>query len=220
MKKNFLYLILIFQTFVLPLVVNGQSALNLHITGIGLHLGDKPNSKLYENNLDELGNFVTEPLVILTYQRFLKSTRNSLQISQGLYSDAAAQMAGFTFFSFKKKIIHSYKNVVSIAIGPNLSYRQDWHTINGYIPDNSFKVDGQWEYKWLFAAEINYYYYLGNRSDFALSLHYGYEKKTIFLTLGYRFWINPLVHEKKCDCDKAWDFHFRDIPRKLKRIFK
>ena len=164
----------------MPVATNGQSALNLHITGVGLHLGDKPNYRFYENSLDELGNFVTEPLVILSYQRFLKATRNSLQISQGLYSDAAAQMAGFTYFAFKKKIIHSFKNVISVSIGPNLSYRKDWHTINGYIPDKSFKVDGQWEYKWLFAAEINYYYYLGKRSDFAISLYYGLENKTMF----------------------------------------
>ncbi len=219
MKKYFLFLFLLIQAFFHSITTNGQSALNIHLTGIGLHLGNKPNYKIYENRLDELGNFVTEPLIILSYQRFLKATRNSLQFSQGLYSDAAAQMAGFTFFSFKKKILHHYKNVISVSMGPNLSYRKDWHTINGYIEDKSFTVDGQWEYKWLFAAEINYYYYLGKRSDFTLSLHYGYEQRTVFFTLGYRFWINPMVHEKKCDCEKSWGFKFKDIPRKLKRIF-
>lgn len=206
--------------FLFPVITIGQSAINFHVTGIGLHLGNKPNYKIYENRLDELGNLVAEPFAALTYQRFIKATKTSLQISQGIYSDAAAQMAGFTFFSLKKKILHSYKNVLSIAIGPNLSYRKDWHTINGYIEDKSFIVNGQWETKWLFAAEINYYYYLGKRSDFSVSLHYGYEKKTIFLTLGYRFWINPLVHEKDCDCNRSWNFRFKDIPRRLKRIFK
>ncbi len=220
MKKNLLYLLLIFQAFALPVATNGQSALNLHITGVGLHLGNKPNYRLYENALDKNGNFVTEPLAILSYQRFLSATRNSLQISQGLYSDAAAQMAGFTYFAFKKKIIHSFKNVVSVSIGPNLSYRKDWHTINGYIEDKSFTVDGSWEYKWLFAAEVDYYYYLGKHSDFAMSLYYGLENKTMFLTIGYRFWINPLVHEKKCDCEKSWGFKLKDIPRKIKRIFQ
>jgi len=219
LKKYLLYLFWLIQAFFLSITTNGQSALNLHLTGIGLHLGNKPNYLIYENRLDESGNFVVEPLVILSYQRFLKATRNSLQISQGLYSDAAAQMAGFTFFSFKKKIVHSFKNVISIAIGPNLSYRKDWHTINDYIEDKSFTVDGQWEYKWLLAAEINYYYYLGKRSDFALSLHYGYEQRTVFCTIGYRFWINPLVHQKKCDCEKSWGFKFKDIPKKLKQIF-
>lgn len=219
MGKIYIYIFLIVPLFFYPIATNGQSALNLHLTEIGLHLGNKPNCKIYKRRLDELGNFVAEPLIILSYQKFVKATRNSLQISQGLYYDAAAQMAGFTFFSFKKKILHSFKNSISVAIGPNLSYRKNWHTIDEYIEDKSFTVDGQWEYKWLFAAEINYYYYLGKRSDLSLSLHYGYEQRTVFFTLGYRFWINPLAQEKKCDCVKSWNFKFKDIPRKLKQIF-
>ena len=220
MKFKLIILITLSLGLISPKALIGQSALNLHLTAIAFHVSDKPNYLLYENSLDELGNIVVEPMAILTYQRFFKTTRNSFQISQGLYSDAAAQMAGFTYFSLKKKLIHSFKNVISISIGPSLSYRKDWHKINGYIEDNSFTVDGTWEYKWLFAAEINYYYYLAKRSDFSVSLHYGYEQRTIFLTVGYRFWINPLVHEKKCDCENAWNFKFKDIPRYFKRVFK
>ncbi len=214
LKRNLFYLLLIFQLFVLPVATNGQSALNLHITTIGAHIGNNPNYRFYKNALDKNGNFVTEPLIMLSYQQFLKNPRNSLEITQGLYLNANARMTGFTYFAFKKKIIHNFKNVVSVSIGPNLTYWKNLHDIYGIYTEST------WAHKWLLAAELSYYYYLGVRSDLTTSLHYGLENKTIFWTIGYRFWINPMVHEKKCDCEKSWNFKIKDIPKRIKRIFQ
>jgi len=198
-KKEIIFLLLVFITYLQSF---SQSNVSLNLTAIGFHLFDKPNINIYENKLDSNGNFNTEPGLILSFELYTRENYSSIQLTQGIYSDAAAQEAGFTFVGFRRRFYHKYKNQWSIAIGPVVAYRRDWTQILGYIPEKGYTKNGRFEYRLWGFAELEYNYLLNKRSDLCFSIIYGYSTPDAFtFTLGYKFWINPNIKRTKdCNC--------------------
>jgi len=157
-----------------------QSAMNIEFFALGYHPFKNPNYEIYENSLSSDGTWVVEPGLILSYQKFIRLTHTSLQINQGIFSDAAAQFAGYTGLALKRKFFHKYKHSFSFAIGAAYLYRSNWHNISRYVPEYDFTEsrNNKFESKFSYTYELKYYFYVGkidglSRSDLSLAVLYG-----------------------------------------------
>jgi len=193
---------------------NAQSTIAFDFFPVGLHF-DRTNFLIFENKIDYNGNAVIEPGGCLTYEFFIKETINSIQIQQGLFFDAAAQVSGWSQISFRKKIFHKYKHKLSLAAGPALTYRRDWYKIDGYQPEPSYMENGNWEFRWAIPIQLQYSLYTSSKTEFLASLLYHYERHTIFPTIGFKYWISTKVRfQKDCNCNDAFRKRkFRDFFR-------
>lgn len=200
MKKVRLHRILYFLLcFFLSFQVNGQSAVSLNFSGIGYHPFGNPNYRLYENIIGESGAWVVEPGAYLSYEKFIRLTHTSLQLTSGLYSDAAAQFAGYTGLYFKRKVFHKYKHSFTLAAGGAYLYRKDWSEMTGYHRDYNFNVGKKYETCWSFTSELMYYHYLTGMSDINIGFLYGHQYHTFTFVAGIRYWFNPIVKFRECD---------------------
>jgi hypothetical protein len=188
-----------------------QSTLIFEFTGIG-HPFDKKNIASFENKADANGNLIIEPGIYLTYESYIKKNYVSLQIVQGLYSDAAGQLAGFTQFGYRNRFFHKWRNAFSISFGPTLLYRDDWNNISEYVPQKGWFQNGDWQTRWTLAGELEYNYFLSKRGDLAVSLTFNYEYLGLGFWVGYRYWIQTKVkHNGKCNCHTgAYKKTFKD----------
>lgn len=195
----------IFFLMFLPLFSAAQSTVSLDLFPVGLHPIDRSRYLLFENRIDYNGNAVVEPGAILTFEFFTNETRRSIQVQQGFYSDAGAQAAGWTQLAWRAKLIHSYKNKISIAFGPALTYRKSWYSLEGYAenPEKKYKVNGDLEFRWACPVQLQYNYYTGKRSELNVSVFYHYERNSFFPSLGFKYWMSTKVY-KNCDCDDGF----------------
>ncbi len=218
--------IIIIILFFFNIQAFSQSAINFDFFGLGYHPFDNPNYIIYENSISSDGSWVIEPGIIISYQKFILLTHTSIQLNQGLYSDAAAQFAGYTGLSLKRKFFHIYKHSFSFALGAAYLYRDKWNDISRYVPEYDFVSGKKFETKFSYTCEFKYYYYLGkekgvSRSDFNIGFFYGHQFETFTFTLGYRYWINPNVKiRKKCDDCGSKKFNRKKIKMWFKRNFK
>ena len=167
----------------------------------------QPDKNIYENRIDDNANFIRSPGILLSYQKYIYLTRLSFQLSQGIFTDAIANLGGFTSLFLKYKFYHKYKISFSLGIGPSFSYREDWHNSYRYVENDNYTINGKYQTKWYLGSEFSFYYYLSKRSDVSISLLYGHEYGAFALNFGYKFWINPSVKFKSgCrDCKNKFN---------------
>jgi hypothetical protein len=176
-----------------------QSTIQLKFSPLGIHPFNETNSHLFENKIDENGIFVTEPCFILSYEAFLRSDTFAFRGMLGFLSDAASKPAFLLHLGFKQRLIQVWRNSLSVGLGGNLYGRDSWSTIYGYVPDNSWAANGDWEYKIGYMAEIEYALFLNDNNDITLSAIYGHQPKTFTFTIGYKYWFSSIIkHPKKC----------------------
>ncbi|MFH2142956.1 MAG: hypothetical protein ABIJ97_11070 [Bacteroidota bacterium] len=175
-----------------------------------------PDHIIYENDLSSDGTWIVEPGAYLSYQKYIRLTHTSLQLTNGYYSDAAAQFAGFTGLYLKRKLFHKYKHSVSLAVGGAWTFRKSWNDFPGYVNESGFNQHKKFETKWMFTSELIYYHYLSNRTDLNVGFLYGHQDKTFTFVVGVRYWINPNVNIR--DCDECGEKKFNR--GKLKRWIK
>jgi len=195
-KKVFLliYLILCIAFFSFT-----QSTIQLKFTPVGVHPFNEINSQLHENRIDANGNFVVEPCFILSYESFLYSDTFAWRGMFGFLSDAASKPAIIMHLGVKQRLVQIWRNSVSLCAGLNLYGRQLWRTIPGYVSDESWKVNGTWEYKPGFMAELEYALFLNDKNDLTLSLIYGHQPNTFTATIGYKYWFSSIIkNPPKC----------------------
>jgi hypothetical protein len=195
--KYYFVFILIFVSGLLC----AQSNISLRTILLGFHPGENPNSNIYVNKLDANGAFCIEPGLIASYEAYLFADVLSFRFLQSFYVDAAAMPAGFTGLEIKRRIMMHYRNSMHLAAGPSVIYRNDWNKIDGYSPTDKYKLNGRWQYKYYFLAELEYDFYISQKSDLNLSFLYGYSGKGLAINFGYRYWISTkIVNKKKCHC--------------------
>ena len=172
-----------------------QSSIEFKLITIGLHPDKslRQDPLMYENRIDDNGNFIFEPGLMISYQKYIYLAALSFQFSQGFYSDAAASIAGTSNILLKYKFFHHYKVTASLGLGPSLSYRMDWHNINQYIDNDGYNVNGHWQTKWMLGAELSFYLHNGNNGDYSLSFYHGASYGGVLVSVGYRYWFNSLV---------------------------
>jgi hypothetical protein len=220
MKVRLKNILIVFAIILCSTYSFSQSSLSINLSGVGYHPFDIPNYKIFENSIGTSGVWVVEPCAILEYQKFIRLTHTSIQVSQGIYSDAAARFAGFTGFYLKRKFYHKYKHSFSLALGGAYLYRRSWSEISQYTPESDFNAGEKFETRFSFSAELNYYLYITNRSDFAISVLYGHQHETFTFMLGYRFWLNPNVNLRECDSCGDKKFNRKPIRSWIKRHIK
>lgn len=202
MKKLVLYIILYSVVQLYSHSISGQVVANLKLGYLGIHPGENLNADLYENALVPAGTIVVEPSVWIGLEYFMREDYLSFQVYQGFLSDAAARSAGFTFVGFKRRFWRVYRSSFYIEFGTSFSFRQNWNTLAGYIPEKNYDGSGKWQTKWIyFSGGIDYYFYLTKKHDLSLSAFYGHYDKTFTFTLGYRYWFSTVFkHPKPCKC--------------------
>jgi hypothetical protein len=196
--------------------LNAQSTFSIEALTVGIHPFGNPNVGVYENNLDSMGIFNTEPGLMLSYEFFIKDNWLSLQLSQSVFADAAGLTAGFTEFSMRFLFFHKYRNQLYIELGPALTYRRSWDVLGPrYTPETTYKKDGKMEYRPSAIAKLEYDVFIGNNNDINISILYGHSYKTFSFLIGYRHWISTNVRfTKDCNCN-----HFKQKGW-LKKLFK
>jgi len=202
LKLAILFLIIFnMQTF-------SQSSLDLKLMFLSLHpVKDmrQPDTKIYENSIDNNGNLIKCPGIIFEYNKYFYLTTWSFQFTQGVFVDAIANLAGFTHLLLDYKLYHKKKIAVNIGLGPGLSYRQSWFNNNRYVPNDKYAINGDIQTKWFLASELDFNYYVGKRLDVNLSLLSGHEYGTVSINFGMRYWVNSIVKFKDCNtCKKKY----------------
>lgn len=197
LKNKILYL-----TFLVAFttsIVHAQSTIQLKMSFLGIHPFNEVNNHLFENRLDANGIFITEPGLILSFENFLRGDTFAWRGMMGFFSDAASKPAIFIHLGFKQRLLQIWRNSFSLCVGGNLYGRDSWSTIPGYITDNSWGANGDWEYKLGIMAELEYALFLNDNNDITLSVLYGHQPNTFSFTVGYKYWFSSVIkNPKKC----------------------
>jgi hypothetical protein len=214
--------ILISSFIAISIFSYSQSSIGLNFSPIGIHSGGiNQDPLIFENKLTSNGSLILEPGYQLNYQKFIHLTVLSVEIRQGIHSDAAAKMAGHIGLGLRWKFFHYGKSSFSISAAPIYAFRENWKDIPQYIDNDYYKDNGKYQYKFLLGSELIYNFYLGKHSDINLALSYNNSRNTLALSIGYRHWINPYVNikDQKCaSCGKRWSQgRFRKFWRRVWR---
>jgi len=163
---------------------------------------------MFENKLTNDASIIVEPGYQLSFEKYIYLTVLSLEIRQGIHSDAAAKMSGHVALGLRWKFFHVGRSSFSISAAPVYAYRENWKSIPQYIDNDGYIDNERFQYRFLFGSELEYNIFVGKRSDISFSLMYNNSKSSLTFGLGYRFWINPYVNlkEDKCtSCGKRWN---------------
>jgi hypothetical protein len=186
----------------------GQSSIGLKLSPVGFHpFGINQDPLMFENKVTSNGSLIVEPGYQFNFQKFIHLTVLSLEIRQGIHSDAAAKRAGHIGLGLRWKFFHMGKHSVSISASPIYAYRENWKKISQYVENDGYIDNGKYQYKFLVGSELVYNFYLGKRSDINLALTYNNSRNTLAVSIGYRHWINPYVNikDRNCNsCAKRW----------------
>ncbi|MBI4646679.1 MAG: hypothetical protein HY738_08855 [Bacteroidia bacterium] len=176
-----------------------QTNVNLKITGLGFSVKRSEYSMLFENNIDKAGHWIFEPGLLLSYEYYVLEYDHSVRFQQGVLLDIAAQPCGYTQIYYRMRVWKVWRNSVNFGIGPEIYYRASWNRFADYKDHGDMDIIGNAEYRLMpFSAELEYDYYLSNRSDFSISVAYN-QPFTITLAVGYKFWISTKIkHKRKC----------------------
>lgn len=209
--KNILFLLIILFSG----IANGQSTFSLEVMTLGLHAFEKPNLALFENALDQDGNFSAEPGLAISYETFVRDNWASFQLTTSIFSDAAGQMAGFTEISFRLMFFHKWRSSLYLSAGPALTYRDSWSRLSYgnivYNPETKYYNEGKWEILPSLVGKLEYDIFLGRKSDVLIGIYYGHSYHAFTATLGYRYWFSTKVkHTRKCDCKDKYRKKFSD----------
>lgn len=148
-----------------------KNAFTVKYFGLSMHLRQTPYPELFKNRLDRKGIAVLNFGGIIGYDRFVVRDVISVRIEQGLYSDCASSMAGFTHLGWRGQIFRSGRHSLNGGFGPTLVYRRDWNRLPGYEDDGYFERSGDWQYKFYwYGGEFEYNYQLKGQYDLSLNL--------------------------------------------------
>ncbi len=179
--------------------VSSQSTMQFKLSVLGVHPFEESNSHLFENRFDANGIFIFEPCLIFSYESYLLSDTFSWRGMFGGINDAASKPAIFFHLGVKQRIIQIWRNSFSIGLGGNLYGRDSWSTILGYVEENSWKANGDWEYKLGIMAELEYALFLNDNNDITISVLYGHQPNEFTFTVGYKYWFSSIIkHPRKC----------------------
>lgn len=206
-KKDIKHLVT-FIVLLSTLSLYSQSSIGLKISGPTLHSSWNQDPEMFENRLTKDGSVIMEPGYQLNFQKFIYLTSLSIEVRQGIHSDAAAKMAGHFALGLRWKFFHYKRSSFSISAAPVYSYRENWNNIQQYKDDNLFVDNGKYQYKFLLGSELTYNLYIGKRSDLSFSLMYNNSHNAVAFGVGYRYWINSKVNFKDDNCNscgKRWN---------------
>lgn len=151
--------------------INYKNALTLKFFGFTMHLKESPYPEIFPNKLDEKGYATMNYGGIVGYDRYLKSKKFSIRAEQGLYTDCAGKLAGFSHLGFRVLLIEHGRHALNAGLGPTLVYRKDWNRLDGYLDDGYFKRKGDWQYRFYwYGAEMEYNYLLNNSTSISVNL--------------------------------------------------
>ncbi|MCC9168782.1 hypothetical protein [Pontibacter harenae] len=164
--------------WLLPLCVLAQDSLKSYknaftvkLFGMSLHLRESPYPEIFPKRIDDKGYLVLNVGGIVGYERFVVRDAISVRVEQGIYTDCAASLAGFTHIGWRGRIFEKGRHSLNGGIGPTLVYRRDWNRIDGYEDDGYFNRSGQWQYKFYwYGGEFEYNYKLSEQTDFSANL--------------------------------------------------
>jgi hypothetical protein len=167
--------------------------IGLKFFGLSIHPHGDENAKLMPLRLDPKGVLVINLGGMLSYEKFIYKDVLSVKAVQGLYSDCAARLGGFSHLGLRAKIFTAGKHSLYGGIGPTLVYRRNWHELPGYQDPAYFegKPSATWQYKFLwYGGEFEYAYQLTERFSFASTFIPGYPK-LISLSFGVKYLTKP-----------------------------
>ncbi|WP_018476656.1 hypothetical protein [Pontibacter roseus] len=148
-----------------------KNAFTVKFFGLSVHLRETPYPEIFRNRLDERGILVANFGGIIGYDRFVVRDVISVRVQQGLYSDCASSLAGFTHLGWRGQIFKTGRHSLNGGIGPTLVYRRDWNRLKGYEDDGYFSRSRDWQYKFYwYAGELEYNYRLSEQNDLSLNL--------------------------------------------------
>jgi len=190
----FSFLSLFFCKFVV-----GQSNINLKLITLSVYPVESENVALFKYGIDKKGLYAFEPGIILSYEYFGGDQRTSFELSQAVFIDRAAQLAGFTHIGIRRVVFTHYRHSLCLGIGPAFYYRNNWSDLSGYVEDEGYSTEGEYQYKlvWL-SGEIEYGCYISKKVDIMASLNMTHPK-AFSLAVGLRYWISK-KKRKACDC--------------------
>ena len=173
----------------LPGLAKAQDNIGLKFFGLSVHPKGDENAKLMPMRLDKKGVWVINLGGMLSAEKFIYQDEISIKAIQGLYSDCAARLGGFTHFGLRGQIFKTEKHSLYGGIGPTLVYRRNWYELPGYLDPDYFegKPTDTWQYKFLwYGGEFEYAYVLSEKLDFAATFVPGFPK-LISLSLGLKY---------------------------------
>lgn len=148
-----------------------KNAFTVKYFGLSMHQRQTPTPELFKNRLDRQGIAVLNFGGIVGYERFVVRDVISVRVEQGLYSDCASSMAGFTHLGWRGQIFRTGRHSLNGGFGPTLVYRRDWNRLPGYEDDGYFDRSGDWQYKFYwYGGEFEYNYQLKGQFDLSLNL--------------------------------------------------
>jgi len=207
LKIFYIKKIILHSILLLSLELFGQSSIGLKITGPAFHSKWEQDPAMFENKMTKDGSLIMEPGYELNFQKFIYLTVLSLEIRQGIHSDAAAKKANHFSLGLRWKFFHLRRSSLSFSLAGVYAYRENWNSVLQYVDDGIYINNEEKQYKFLLGSQLEYNIFVGKRSDISFTLIYNNAYQTLTFGLGYRFWINPNVNlnDKKCSsCGKRW----------------
>lgn len=148
-----------------------KNAFTLKFFGLSVHLRSAAVPELYPNRLDKKGIAVVNLGGIAGYERFVVRDVFSVRVEQGIYSDCATSLAGFTHLGWRGQVFKAGRHSLNGGFGPTLLYRRDWNRLQGYEDNGYFKSSGGWQYRFYwYGGEFEYNYQLAGQYDLSLNL--------------------------------------------------
>lgn len=134
-----------------------KQAISVQWIGLVFHPQGGTYPGRYKRKLDPQAYFVIEWGAILAYERRIFN-RCYLKSGAALYLDCADVPAGFVHLGVHYQLLNHGRHMVSIGLGPTLTFREDWHQFPEYTGDPFFKdsVHGKWQYRFVIFGGIEY----------------------------------------------------------------
>lgn len=207
MMKVFLSIVISICFLWMPCGLRAQNAISGKLFGIGIHPVDNDNAGIYETAIDDKGTYLFEPGFIAAFENFSPNDRMSVKINQGIHRDAAKKIAGFTHLGIRAYVVSGKRHSLCLGVGPTFYYRQSWHLLEGYVDQEIYDGNDNWQYKFsILSGEIEYNYYMAKHTDLAISLTQ-MQPKAFTLAVGLRYWLpvkNSRYRKRRrrggCDC--------------------
>ena len=175
--------------FALPGLAKAQDNIGLKFFGLSMHPKGDENAFLMPMRLDEKGVWVVNLGGMISTEKFIYQDEISLKAIQGLYSDCAARLGGFTHLGLRGQIFKTEKHSLYGGIGPTLVYRRNWYDLPGYLDPDYFegKPTDTWQYKFLwYGGEFEYAYVFSEKLDLTATFIPGFPK-LVSLSFGVKY---------------------------------
>jgi len=133
------------------LVINlksyGQDHLGFYLCGLTTHLYGDKNAALMPIKVDDKGTLVFNIGGALQYRKQLKN-RWSVDSELSIQADCALKFSWATGVSIGYDFIKSPEHQFILAIGPCIFFRENWASMEGYLPVEELSVTAnkKWEY--------------------------------------------------------------------------